>query len=112
MFSKSKRFPEGRLFQKSTQKKTFFNNNHNSSIIPFPPRVYFAVGKEYIPGPGEYEVFVDDIVKHKRYGFISQTSRFPENLGKLLLYLFFFLFHQLNTLYIHPIRRVVSERNV
>ncbi|KAI8875294.1 hypothetical protein K501DRAFT_311259 [Backusella circina FSU 941] len=80
MFSKSKRFPEGRRFQKSTQKKTFFNNNHNSSTIKFPPRVYFAVGKEYIPGPGEYEVFVDDIVKHKRYGFISQTSRFPDNL--------------------------------
>ncbi|KAG1044523.1 hypothetical protein G6F43_011443 [Rhizopus delemar] len=34
--------------------------------------------KEYIPGPGEYDVNVDDGSRHKRYGFLSQSDRFSE----------------------------------
>ncbi|RCH93160.1 hypothetical protein CU098_009657, partial [Rhizopus stolonifer] len=34
--------------------------------------------KDYVPGPGEYEVGIDDANKHKRYGFLNQTNRFPE----------------------------------
>ncbi|KAL7320013.1 hypothetical protein PS15m_003085 [Mucor circinelloides] len=35
-------------------------------------------GKDYIPGPGEYEVLMDDSGRHKRYGFLTQTNRFSE----------------------------------
>ncbi|KAI8387314.1 hypothetical protein BD560DRAFT_114305 [Blakeslea trispora] len=35
--------------------------------------------KDHVPGPGEYEVSIDDTNKHKRYGFLNQTSRFPED---------------------------------
>ncbi|CAO3626964.1 unnamed protein product [Mucor fragilis] len=35
-------------------------------------------GKDYMPGPGEYEVLMDDSGKHKRYGFLTQTNRFSE----------------------------------
>lgn len=37
--------------------------------------------KDYIPGPGEYEVILDDSSPYKRHGFISQTSRFSDTLG-------------------------------
>ncbi|KAI9499041.1 hypothetical protein BDB00DRAFT_798057 [Zychaea mexicana] len=33
--------------------------------------------KEYIPGPGEYNIPTgDDLGRHKRYGFLNQTNRF------------------------------------
>ncbi|KAI9282756.1 hypothetical protein BY458DRAFT_130860 [Sporodiniella umbellata] len=34
---------------------------------------------DYIPGPGEYDVGIDDGSKHKRYAFINQSGRFPED---------------------------------
>ncbi|KAG1130087.1 hypothetical protein G6F42_004480 [Rhizopus arrhizus] len=37
-----------------------------------------SIGKDYIPGPGEYDVSVDDNSRHKRYGFLSQSDRFTE----------------------------------
>lgn len=54
------------------------------SILP-PPPVYFSAGRDYIPGPGEYEVFVEDSSKHKRYGFLTQTNRFSESPGNWLI---------------------------
>lgn len=36
--------------------------------------------KDYIPGPGEYEVSMEDSGRHKRYGFLTQTNRFSEGL--------------------------------
>ncbi|EIE82266.1 hypothetical protein RO3G_06971 [Rhizopus delemar RA 99-880] len=38
-----------------------------------------SIGKDYIPGPGEYDVNVDDSSRHKRYGFLSQSDRFTED---------------------------------
>lgn len=35
-------------------------------------------GKDYIPGPGEYDLTVDEMNRHKRYGFLTQTNRFQE----------------------------------
>ncbi|CAO3634304.1 unnamed protein product [Mucor hiemalis] len=35
-------------------------------------------GKDYIPGPGEYDLAVDEMGRHKRYGFLTQTNRFHE----------------------------------
>ncbi|CAO3684798.1 unnamed protein product [Rhizopus stolonifer] len=36
-----------------------------------------SAGKDYVPGPGEYEVNGDSN-RHKRYGFLSQSDRFSE----------------------------------
>jgi len=52
-----------------------------TELVLLPPPVYFSAGKEYIPGPGEYEVLMDDSGRHKRYGFLTQTNRFPEGPG-------------------------------
>ncbi|KAG1082661.1 hypothetical protein G6F42_022497 [Rhizopus arrhizus] len=70
MFSKSKRFPEG--------SNRMMNVSCITELVLLPPPVYFSAGKEYIPGPGEYEVLMDDSGRHKRYGFLTQTNRFPE----------------------------------
>ncbi|KAI9487642.1 MAG: hypothetical protein EXX96DRAFT_554086 [Benjaminiella poitrasii] len=35
--------------------------------------------KDHTPGPGEYEVTLDDSGRHKRYGFLTQSTRFPES---------------------------------
>jgi hypothetical protein len=37
------------------------------------------VDKDYIPGPGEYDLSGDDAGKHRRYGFLNQSGRFNEN---------------------------------
>ncbi|KAG1443756.1 hypothetical protein G6F56_010558 [Rhizopus delemar] len=34
--------------------------------------------KDYIPGPGEYDVGAEDGNRHKRYGFLTQSGRFSE----------------------------------
>jgi hypothetical protein len=39
----------------------------------------FIGGKDYVPGPGEYQVNVDDIGRHKKYGFLNQANRFQED---------------------------------
>ncbi|GAN11666.1 hypothetical protein MAM1_0792c11245 [Mucor ambiguus] len=49
-----------------------------TQLVSLPPPVYFSAGKDYIPGPGEYEVLMDDSGRHKRYGFLTQTNRFSE----------------------------------
>jgi hypothetical protein len=41
--------------------------------------------KDYIPGPGEYDVPIDDGGRHKRYGFLSQSDRFTEGTQKCQL---------------------------
>lgn len=48
-------------------------------MITQPAPVYLVGGKDYIPGPGEYEVNPDDTGRHKRYGFLNQTNRFQED---------------------------------
>jgi hypothetical protein len=73
MFSKSKRFPEG-----SESSNTLISSSFLTELVLLPPPVYFSVGKDYIPGPGEYDVSSDETSRHKRYGFLSQTNRFPE----------------------------------
>lgn len=86
MFSKAKRFPEG-----SNSKKSALNFHHLTKhvlLLPSPPpAAYFtssSAGKDYIPGPGEYDLTVDEMNRHKRYGFLTQTNRFQEgSLGKL-----------------------------
>ncbi|KAG2214427.1 hypothetical protein INT47_000983 [Mucor saturninus] len=35
-------------------------------------------GKDYIPGPGEYDLSIEDRNRHKRFGFLSHTNRFPD----------------------------------
>ncbi|KAL9547092.1 hypothetical protein MBANPS3_006340 [Mucor bainieri] len=70
MFSKSKRFPEG--------SNGMMNVPCITQLVSLPPPVYFSAGKDYIPGPGEYEVLMDDSGRHKRYGFLTQTNRFSE----------------------------------
>lgn len=73
MFSKSKRFPEG--------SNRMMNRPCITELVLFPPPVYFSAGKDYIPGPGEYEVLTEDSSRHKRYGFLTQTNRFSEGPG-------------------------------
>jgi hypothetical protein len=74
MFAKSKRFPEG------SHSNTLINlPSFITEPLLLPPPVYFSVGKDYIPGPGEYDLSSDDSSRHKRYGFLTQTNRFPEN---------------------------------
>ncbi|CEP17167.1 hypothetical protein [Parasitella parasitica] len=70
MFAKSKRFPEGN--------DKMMDASCITKLVLFPPPVYFSAGKDYIPGPGEYQVSVEDSAKHKRYGFLTQTNRFSE----------------------------------
>lgn len=83
MFSKAKRFPEG-----SKSKKTALNF-HLTEHVLLPPPAYFSTssaGKDYIPGPGEYDLAVDEMGRHKRYGFLTQTNRFHEgSLGELIM---------------------------
>lgn len=73
MFSKSKRFPEG--------SNGMMNVPCITQLVSLPLPVYFSAGKDYIPGPGEYEVLMDDSSRHKRYGFLTQTNRFSEGPG-------------------------------
>ncbi|KAG2231538.1 hypothetical protein INT48_005041 [Thamnidium elegans] len=69
MFSKSKRFPEGSHSNKFMKLPSF---------LTFPPPVYFSAGKDYVPGPGEYDLSAEDKNRNKRIGFITQTNRFPD----------------------------------
>ncbi|GAA5798962.1 hypothetical protein HPULCUR_004371 [Helicostylum pulchrum] len=69
MFSKSKRFPEGSHSNKFMKLASF---------LTFPPPVYFSAGKDYVPGPGEYDLSAEDKNRNKRVGFITQTNRFPD----------------------------------
>lgn len=74
MFAKSKRFPEGSDSNTLLTLPSFVTES-----VLFSPSVYFSAGKDYIPGPGEYDVSNDDSSRHKRYGFLTQTNRFSEN---------------------------------
>ncbi|KAI8878735.1 hypothetical protein K501DRAFT_297473 [Backusella circina FSU 941] len=66
MFSKSKRFPEVTIATNYIIKPCLFIKNTSGD-------------KDYIPGPGEYDLSNDDAGKNKRYGFLNQSSRFNEN---------------------------------
>lgn len=78
MFSKAKRFPEGSNSNTTTM---IFHLTEHVLLPPSP--VYFSGGKDYIPGPGEYDLSLDDNGRHKRYGFLTQTNRFSEGAGTL-----------------------------
>lgn len=56
---------------------------HDKTIIHQQFFAAFKGPKDYIPGPGEYNpLTADELSKHKRYGFLQQTSRFgPDGIG-------------------------------
>lgn len=45
---------------------------------PFKYLHFILADKDYIPGPGEYDVGAEDGNRHKRYGFLTQSGRFSE----------------------------------
>lgn len=50
--------------------------------------LFVIAGKDYIPGPGEYDLSNEDRNKHKRFGFLSHTNRFPDGSGNKVFFFF------------------------